>query len=189
MSDDDYQLVARVLSGDARAYARLVDRHKDRAFSLAVRLVGGREEAEELVQDAFVNAYRKLDTFRGDARFGTWLHRIVYNLCMTRVKRRRPPPVSLDDDDRVLQIRSNGHDLHETVEAGETMRLIEREISQLSDKLKTPLLLFYLEQMKYEEIARFMEIPVGSVKTYLFRGRTILRERLRKHVQSEVITP
>lgn len=185
MREDDNQLIARVLSGDIRAYALLVDRYKDRAFSLAFRLVGRREEAEELVQDAFVKAYRKLDTFRGDARFSTWLHRIVHNVCMTRVTRRRPQPRSLDDDDETLQISSNGRDLQESIEAGEMMRMVETEISRLSEKLKTPLLLFYLEQMKYEEIAALMGIPVGSVKTYLFRGRTILRERLRKQLQSE----
>jgi len=89
VSSDDHRIISSVVSGDSRAFSVLVDRYKDRAFSLAVRLVGRREEAEEIVQDAFVKAFKGLSGFRGDARFGTWLHRIVYNLCMTRVSRRR----------------------------------------------------------------------------------------------------
>lgn len=190
MTEGDDQIIARIHSGETRAYALLVDRYKDRAFSLALRLVGRREEAEELVQDAFVNAYRSLGSFRGDARFATWLHRIVYNLCMTKISRRRPRMNSIDEyysDGTEFDVKSNDRDPQAGVEQREMVRLIEEEISQLSEKLKTPILLFYLEEMKYEEIAELMGIPIGTVKTYLFRGRAILRERLKEKLRDEVL--
>ncbi len=189
MPDNENQIIVAVRSGNARAYAVLVDRYKDRALTLAVRLVGNRDEAEELVQDAFVNAYRNLEQFRGDAKFGTWLHRIVYNLCMTRVSRRREKMESLDTIEEgssgILQ-DFKGPSIQEMVEDGEIMGMIEEEINKLPETLKTPILLFYVQELKYEEVAEFMNLPMGTVKTYLHRGRNLLRERMHAKLRNEV---
>ncbi len=98
----DAEIIDEVRAGNSRSYAFLVDRHKDRALTLALRLVGARHEAEELVQDAFLKAFRNLGRFRGEARFGTWFYRILYNLCMTRLRRRSTAPQMLEIGDETL---------------------------------------------------------------------------------------
>jgi RNA polymerase sigma-70 factor (ECF subfamily) len=189
LTDSENQVIAAVRAGNSRAYAVLVDRYKDRALTLASRLVGDHDEAEELVQDAFVNAYRHLDQFRGDARFGTWLHRIVYNLCMTKVARRKDRMESLDilenGPDRIPEDYT-GPSIHEMVEESELAGLLEEEIGKLPPTLQTPLLLFYVQELKYEEMAEVMSIPIGTVKTYLHRGRKLLRERMHRRLKNEV---
>jgi len=183
------QIIAAIRSGNARAYAVLVDRYKDRALSLAVRLVGDHDEAEELVQDAFVNAYRKLDQFRGDARFGTWLHRILYNLCMTRVARRKERMASLDsleENPAGMLHEDKGPSIQEMVEENELVALLSDEINRLPETLKAPLLLFYVDELRYEEVAEVMNLPMGTVKTYLHRGRNLLRQRMQAKLRNEV---
>jgi RNA polymerase sigma-70 factor (ECF subfamily) len=190
VTGNEDQIIAAVRSGNARAFAVLCDRYKDRALTLAVRLVGDRGEAEELVQDAFVNAYRNLGQFRGEARFGTWLHRIVYNLCMTKVTRRRERMASLDavEDGSAEIARDNKTpSIQEMVEEHEMIALVSDEINNLPEPLKAPLLLFYVQELKYEEVAEIMNLPMGTVKTYLHRGRNLLRQRLQAKLRNEVV--
>jgi len=187
VSSDDHRIISSVVSGDSRAFSVLVDRYKDRAFSLAVRLVGRREEAEEIVQDAFVKAFKGLSGFRGDARFGTWLHRIVYNLCMTRVSRRRKGIESLDDlvgEERMPDDRSPG--MEEQMDERDRFGFVEHELKNLGENLRTPIILFYIHEMKYEEIAEVMGLPIGTVKTNLHRGRKLLRDRISSKLRTEM---
>lgn len=189
MTDLDLQIIEMVRSGNSRAFSVLVDRHKDQAMTLAVRLVGERGEAEELVQDAFVNAYRNLEQFRGDAKFSTWFYRILYNLCMTRVTRRKAKPESLDDgEENLLRTLVNEDEIsiQERMEQQEIHRLVSSEVGNLPEKLRTAILLFYVQEMSYEEVSAVMNVPLGSVKTYLHRGRHLLRQRLLVRLKEEV---
>jgi len=189
LTDLDLQIIEMVRSGNSRAFSVLVDRHKDQAMTLAVRLVGERGEAEELVQDAFVNAYRNLEQFRGDAKFSTWFYRILYNLCMTRVTRRKAKPESLDDgEENLLRTLVNEDEIsiQERMEQQEIHRLVSSEVGNLPEKLRTAILLFYVQEMSYEEVSAVMNVPLGSVKTYLHRGRHLLRQRLLVRLKEEV---
>ncbi len=96
----DEQLIERIQQGEIRCFADLVDRHKDRALTVAVRLLRRREDAEEAVQDAFVRAFRGLAEFRGESRFSTWFYRILYNICLTRLRRGQVGQVRDDRFDR-----------------------------------------------------------------------------------------
>lgn len=150
-------------------------------MTLALRLVGGREEAEELVQDAFVKAYKNLDGFRGDAKFGTWFYRILYNLCMTVVTRRKAKPESLDLDENeghLTLVDGDAPSVQETLEQEEIHNLLASEIKHLPEKFRSAITLFYVQEMSYEEVSAVMNVPLGSVKTYLHRGRDQLRKRL-----------
>src|SRR5512138_224606 len=98
MADRDESVLAEIRGGNSRKFAVLVNRHQERALTLAVRIVGNREEAEELVQDSFVRAFRALGDFRGDAKFGTWFTRILYNVCLTRAGRKHDREVDLEDE-------------------------------------------------------------------------------------------
>ena len=190
MPDPDQHIIEDIRAGNSRRYALLVDRYKDRAMTLALRLVGAREDAEELVQDGFIRAYRSLDQFRGDAKFSTWFYRILYNVCQTNIHRRREKPELLDvQDEKSLDKILVDHDeisVHERLEEEETQRILASEMEQLPDKFKIPVTLFYVQEMSYEEISAVMNAPLGTVKTNLFRGRNLLRKRVLARLKEEV---
>ncbi|MBX2992492.1 MAG: sigma-70 family RNA polymerase sigma factor [Bacteroidetes bacterium] len=173
-----------------RKYALLVDRHKDRAFTLALRLVQDREEAEELVQDAFVRAYRSLEQFRGDAKFSTWLYRIVYNLCMTRVTRRKARPEFLDyhqeETHQGLFADNDEAGVDEQIENEDFRKILLEEVSRLPEHYRAAVGLFYLQEMSYEEMTNVLQLPLGTVKTNLFRARNLLRERMSIRLKGEI---
>lgn len=187
--DAEQIILDNVKAGDHRAFAILVERHKDEAFTLALRLLGSREEAEEAVQDAFLRAYQALGSFRGESRFGTWLYRIVYNLCMTRVARRRPrtEPLEILTDERCEDaVAAESIDLLEKLDQEEFMRSLQNSLGALPAPHRVALELFYLQEQSYEEIATIMDVPLGTVKTYLFRARTRLRALLVRENDGEV---
>jgi RNA polymerase sigma-70 factor (ECF subfamily) len=188
----DEQVIADVRRGEGRKYALLVERHKDRAFSLALRLTGSREDAEEIVQDAFLRAYRSLNLFRGEARFGTWLYRIVYNLSISRISRTKTWLEYRDmSDDRATHAGEQEVEqpsIVDIVEESELHEVVMREIATLPPLFRSAVTLFYIDDMTYEEVGDIMEIPLGTVKTYLFRGRNLLRKRIDERLKGEVQT-
>lgn len=190
MKSTDEEIIREICEGNPRRFAVLVDRHKDRAFTLALRLVGERREAEELVQDAFMRAFHHLAEFRNDARFGTWFYRIVYNLCITKVTRRKGSPQFLDIQDETItetiQADPEALSAQEHLEREEIRLLLASEIAGLPEHYRAAVTLFYVQEMKYEEMADIMNVPVGTVKSYLFRGRNLLRERIIGRMNREV---
>jgi RNA polymerase sigma-70 factor (ECF subfamily) len=191
LHESDTDILRQVRDGDVRHYAVLVDRYKHRALTLALRLVRNREEAEELVQDAFVRAYRNLSSFRGDSAFRTWFYRILYNVCMSRVRQRarREPLLRLEDQPAMsdsIPDRDMSSAL-EQLEQKEIAGILSGELLKLPDKYRTALTLFYTEELSYEEISRITGLSVGTVKTHLFRARNLLREKLVNTLQKELI--
>jgi RNA polymerase sigma-70 factor, ECF subfamily len=187
VTDQDHDILEDIRKGNTRRFAVLVERHKDRALTLALRLVGSRGEAEELVQDAFLRAFRNLDKFRGDARFSTWFYRILYNLCMTRVTRRKPSPAALEElDERMLEAAPGEGGVFEQLEEAELHAMLEEGIRGLPERYKTVVTLFYLQEMALEEVARVLDVPAGTVKTHLFRARALLKTSLTTRLKNEV---
>jgi RNA polymerase sigma-70 factor (ECF subfamily) len=185
--DQDQTLIDGIRKGETRRFAALVDRHKDRSLTLALRLVGNRAEAEELVQDAFLRAYRSLDQFRGDARFSTWFYRILYNLCMTRVTRRKPAPEPLDGlDERLVDAQPGEAGALERLEEAEVHAMLADGIQELPERYRTVVTLFYVQEMSLEEVAEVLSLPAGTVKTHLFRARAQLKRSLTKRMKNEV---
>ena len=167
-------LVDRARGGDAEAFRELVERHRDRVYGLALRMLRSPAEAEEVAQDAFVRAWRALPRFRGDAAFGTWLHAIVVRRSIDRatvLKNRRAREVRYEE----------AGDLPEPVapdpgvEGGEMRRRLGRLLEQLSPVQRAAVALFYDEDRPVEEIARIMGMPESTVKTHLSRARAVLR--------------
>ncbi|HUI65773.1 MAG TPA: sigma-70 family RNA polymerase sigma factor [Bacteroidota bacterium] len=188
MPDQDQDIIRDIRAGNARAFSVLVERHKDRAMTLALRIIGIRAEAEELVQDAFLRAFRSLDQFRGDARFSTWFYRIVYNVCMTRL-RRRPPVEEADDlsDDTLFEAQGDDEpSAHENLEREEVQSILHEEMDHLPEKFRIALTLFYVQELSYDEMTAVLEMPLGTVKTNLSRGRLLLRKRVLARMDTEV---
>ena len=190
MPQSDNEIIERMRSGAKHHYAQLVDRYKDRAFSLAVRMLRNPQDAEEAVQDAFIRAYNALNRFEGKARFGTWFYRILYNVCLTRLGKRRDVFQQQDyDDERGYQgIESSSAALD--VNAYETKNMVEfvkKSMEALPEKYQTILSLFYFQDLSHEEIADITQLPIGTIKTHLFRARALLQQLLNKELHAQEI--
>ena len=168
MNNSDYDIIQRILSGERQAYAELVDRHKDKAMALSVRMLKNHHEAEEVLQDAFVRAFRALPSFEWKSNFSTWFYRIVFNLCSTALsKRGEQTLISIhddEDDNRSLQISSTEEIPDIELEQKELQQIIQMEIDKMSVEYSTILTLFVIQEMSYDEIVSVTGLPLGTVK-------------------------
>lgn len=180
MSVDDRALVRRAQQGDQEAFAELVTCHQRYVYNLAYRLLREASEAEDLAQEAFLRAWRGLGNFRGEARFTTWLYRIVTNLCYNRLPSLRRQLLAADVDDVDTLAQPSEEDPPAAIEAAERRAFLHRQIAALPDKYRLVITLFYLQEFSYQEIAQVLDLPLGTVKTHLFRAR----ERLKRQIQT-----
>ena len=170
---DQSELVGRVLAGDAAAEREFYDAHVDRVYGLAYRMAGDENLAEEFTQQAFVRAFDKLTTFRGEAKLSTWLHRITTTVVLNGlrgVRRFRARETELEAGDRAVITRP-------AVEPDLKQRLYEA-IDSLPDHHRAVFVMHEIEGYKHEEIAEAMEIQVGTSKSHLHRARATLRDKL-----------
>jgi RNA polymerase sigma-70 factor (ECF subfamily) len=184
---DDAPLIEATLAGDSAAFGQLVGRYQDRLYNSLFRVLGSAEDARDIVQDAFVQAYLKLKTFRGSSAFYTWLYRIAFNLAMSHARKARPT-VSLD-------WQKAGHgaepvDGQPGPDAGlahrERVELVHAALAGLSAEYRQILVLRELEGCRYDEIAEILELPAGTVRSRLFRARVQLRDQLAPSMREEI---
>ncbi len=176
---NDAQLVQAALGGDKGAFGQLVERYQDRIFNTLVRVLGSHDDARDVVQDAFVQAFVKLESFRGESKFYTWLYRIAMNLALSH-RRRRKPTDSLD------AVKENVGQEPVTQQPTAAQDLIEREraeqlqcaLLKLNDQHRQILVLRELEGCDYETIGEILDMPIGTVRSRLFRARLQLKEQL-----------
>jgi len=168
----DLDAVRRCLAGERDAFAELVQRHQRVVYGVALRMLGSRDEADDAAQEAFVRAYSRLSTFRGDAEMRVWLVRIITRLCIDLLRaRRRRPEVLLDDQPSEPAQPSWEVDVAER-------HGIARAIVELPPRYKAVIILRHLQHMSYSDMARTLDLPVATVKTHLLRARRMLRQRL-----------
>jgi len=175
---EDLQWVQAVLQGDNHAFGYLADRYKDFVYTLSFSLLKQREEAEEAAQDAFVKAFRYLSGFRQDAKFSTWLYRIAYNECITRLRRRKTAlPVADGWDEQHLAEETESGEMpwHEREER---YRQLHGAIGELSEVDRVLVMLYYFEKLPVEEVSVITSLGVSNVKTKLFRIRKKLYNSL-----------
>ena len=182
MSDQD--LVARARAGDQEAFERLVEENQNRVYSLALRLVGDREEAADLAQEAFLKAWQGLKSFQGESSFSTWVYRLTTNVCidyLRRQKRRQgvETAVSLDDEDSGWAEPADwDQDPQRRLEQSERGHALARAMEQLPDHQRRALVLRELSGLSYQEIAQSMDLDLGTVKSRIARARLALRKIL-----------
>jgi RNA polymerase sigma-70 factor (ECF subfamily) len=157
----------------------LVTRHQRYVYNLAFRLLREAGEAEDLAQEAFLRAWRGLGGFRGEAKFTTWLYRIVTNLCYNRLSGLRRQLLEADLDDLDSLALSSEAEPSLAVETAEQRAFLHRQVAALPEKYRLVITLFYLQEFSYQEIAQVLDLPLGTVKTHLFRAR----ERLKRQLQ------
>lgn len=174
----DDALIAAYLAGDPRAFDQLVNRHQRRIYNLCYRMLGRTEDARDVAQEVFLTALRKLPSFRGDAAFATWLHRVAVNACYDALRRRQrqPDPVELSEDptsnDRV-------HGSLDPADVAADVIDVQRALTHVPEDFRSVLILHDAQDVAYEDIARILDIPLGTVKSRLHRGRVSLAEALR----------
>ena len=181
MNSDDSQLIALSVHGDRAAFGVLVRRYQDRLYHTAYRLIGNAEDARDVVQDSFLNAYQSLHQFKGDARFFTWLYRIAVNAAIS-VKRKHRAMLSADLPGRQTNAEppdeSDGNQPGSNLERAEDERRIQAAIDSLSAEHRAVIVLKEIEGQKYETIADVLGVPIGTVRSRLHRARLELRDRL-----------
>ncbi len=177
---DDAELVAASQAGDQDAFAQLVQRHQRRVFNLVFRMLQQYEEANEVTQETFFAAWQGLPSFRGDARFSTWLYRIAYNCCLKQLEQRKRDLAlqAAVQAEQFFQEECCDERAAEELEAHERQALVREHLSLLPAKYRIVLILRHLQELTYEEMAEILAIPIGTIKTHLFRARNLLKERL-----------
>ena len=175
----DGALVRRVLDGDASAFGTLVERHGTRVYNLCLRILGDREDARDAAQETFVAALRKLAQFRGDAAFTTWLHRVTVNTCYDELRRRKRRPMlhvmPPDDPDRPHEpgppVADHADEVAGTLDVAAALAAVPEEF-------RVALVLADVQDLPYEEIGRILDVPLGTVKSRVHRGRIALARAL-----------
>jgi RNA polymerase sigma-70 factor (ECF subfamily) len=188
---DDASLIAATLAGDTAAFGRLVGLYQDRLYNSLLRVLGSADDAADIAQDAFVQAYTKLNTFRGSSAFYTWLYRIAYNLAMSHA-RREHKTASLDGLKSL--VGDEPMDGEPSAEASvleqERAELVHSALAALSMDYRQILVLREIDGCRYDEIAEILDLPVGTVRSRLFRARLHMRDLLapRLHIEKIVDT-
>jgi RNA polymerase sigma-70 factor (ECF subfamily) len=187
----DEDLVARARTKDFAAFEELVDRYEDKIFRLAFRFVRNETEAKEIVQDTFLLVWRKLDTFKGDSQFGSWLYRVATNTALMRLRaQRRHPEISteelpVDYLDNYGQLPAAGENWakrpDDELQSDELRQRIQKAVDELPDIYRTVFLIRDVEGLSTEETAEVLEISIPTVKTRLHRARLALRDAITRY--------
>jgi len=184
--NDDAQLIQETLAGHSAAFGQLVQKYQDRLYNTVVHVAGNAEDARDVVQDAFVQAFVKLDTFHGSSAFYTWLYRIAFNTAAS-LRRRRRPTQSVEQNREVSGSEpiddEQGPD--EVLEQDERCQQVREAIAQLPDDYREVVVLREIDGCCYETIAEILDLPIGTVRSRLHRARLQLRDILKEVLVSE----
>lgn len=172
---EEKDLICRAARGDAEAFRQLVEAYQTPAYRLAARMCGP-DSAEDVTQEAFLAAWRALPEFRGDCRFSTWLYRLVSNAAIDCLRREKKHRDTGDVDD--LELPDSGPSLQEQAERSDTRNAVRRALDRLSPEHRQVLLLRFMQELDYGEIARALNVSEGTVKSRINRAKSKLREVL-----------
>jgi RNA polymerase sigma-70 factor (ECF subfamily) len=179
----DRELVLRCQRSETRAFDELVARHQDRVYTAVTRFCGNAEDAADIVQRAFINAFRKIEEFKGDSAFSTWIYRIAFNQAISfrRENRRTAVSIYARDDEKVAEpaVESNPT---EKLEGEETKKKVQQALELLEEGDRQIILLKDLQGHSYDEIAGIMQIPKGTVRSRLHRARLELKSKLKPYI-------
>lgn len=183
----DILYIEKTLEGNVNAFSYIVDRHKDKAFNLAFRICGNREEAEEITQDSFLKAYRSLGSFKMQSSFATWFYRIVYNTSISNIRTRKKGILSLEDfpADATDFIGASYSDEEADNEYRST--LLNFAFQKIREEDRGLITLYYYEEMSTDEIAEVTGISKSNIKVKLFRARQKMQEIIEKAEKKNLI--
>lgn len=171
-------LISRARNGDREAFGALVEQYRDNVYRLAYRMCGNEYDADEAAQEAFVAAWRALPNFRGDAKFSTWLYRLTTNAAIDVMRREKRHQTVGDGE--MMEVADDADSPQETVERTEQQEAVQRALATLSEEYREVLLLRYMEELDYAEIAEVLKLPSGTVKSRINRAKAALKTALLK---------
>lgn len=183
----DQEIIASVLLGNKSDYSIIIDRYKNKAFSLLKRMLKNEQDAEEIMQDCFIKAYNSLKSFKGEAKFSTWFYRIVYNTALTKLSsKKRKTESEMSSVDEHFDLKSD-YDFR-IPESEDLTTIVNDLVNQLPEKYSAVINLFYINEMSCEEISKVMEISVSNVKVLLHRSRNAMKDLIiKKNLVEELI--
>jgi RNA polymerase sigma factor (sigma-70 family) len=183
----DTEIISRVLQREQTAFSQIVERYQNYVFSLVLRFVENREDAEEIAQDIFVKAYRSLADFRGESKFSTWLFTIARTSCISFLRKKKLDTQSLDNERTGIQLANKESEFRaDIVEQKSRHAMLNKSISMLSVDDSQVLTLFYKGEQTLEEIGKIMRLDPNTVKVKLHRARQRLKDKMEKYFRHEV---
>ncbi len=174
--DDDFSLIHRFIKGDELAFKTLVIRHKEKVRNIIYLMLGNTDHLDDIAQEVFISVFRKLDTFKFESQFSTWLYRITVNKCkdhLRKVKIRNLFSSFNSDDDS-----NSSHPASDIKDDFDVRDIVKENLAKLPDKLRIPLILRDYEEMSYQEIAESLQTEIGTIKSRIFRAREALKKLL-----------
>jgi len=179
----DEQLIARFQLGDVQAYDILVRKYKDQLLNFVYRFVGNRTDAEDIIQETFLRVYRNKHMYKEIARFSTWVYTIAGNLAKTELRRRKRHKIfsvsNFVNEERDFDIPDRDHSPERKVDSSMQEKIIQKAIEKLPIKFKEVIILRDIQEFAYEEISQILNIPLGTVKSRVNRGRLKLQDDLK----------
>jgi len=185
---EDSDLIDRALGGDQSAYERLMKKYYKLVSNLIYKMIYNKDDVEDLAQEAFIKAFNSLSKFDKQFAFSTWLYKIASNNCIDYIRKRKLNTISIDkeietsDDDFKFEIPDNDYKPDREIIESERKQVLENAINSLPEKYKTVIMLRHTEDMEYEEIAQKLNLPLGTVKAHIFRGRELLNKYLKDKI-------
>tara|TARA_R110000851_G_scaffold207537_3_gene359853 strand:- start:4161 stop:4751 length:591 start_codon:yes stop_codon:yes gene_type:complete len=186
-TDQESSIINQIIGGDTQAFAVLVDLYKDLVFTLAIRMLKNREEAEEVSQDTFIKVYKALPKFKGESKLSTWVYKVAYNTSLDRIKKnsRSYNEVAIDSfTENQIKTLDNALD---TLEKKEQQHTIQYCLQQLAGKDSFLLTLFYFDELSLQEISQVMSMEANTVKVNIHRARKRLASILKQQLEPETI--
>lgn len=180
---EEYSLIDKVLAGDEASYALLVDKYKSYAYTIAMKILQNRAEAEEAAQDAFIKAFRYLNNFNRQAKFSTWLYRIVFNTSISYKRKNRNQFESIEN--QIIEY-SDHSDLE--IEKNDKRVFINQALMKLTEADRLAVQLFYMKEYSLEEIAEMLNQNLNTVKVRVHRARQRMADELKKILKEEAVT-
>ncbi len=182
-NDSEYQVIDRILAGEREVYAQLVDRYKSYAYTIAFKVLQNRPEAEEAAQDAFIKAFHYLSGFNRQAKFSTWLYRIVFNTAISYKRKNRQQFQSIENT--VIEYSQEAEGMLEKTDKKKYLNLA---LAKLNETDRTAISLFYLEEFSLDEIADIMKMQANTIKVRIHRARQRLADELKNILNQEALT-
>lgn len=176
----DIEIINSIQHGNKEDFRLLVDRYKDRAFSMLKRMLKNEMEAEEVLQDSFIKAFNSIPNFRGDAKFSTWFYKIVYNTCLTVLSnQKRKKDIEFISIDEEFEIGAYDNKIYAQAENGN--EYLYKLIDKLPIRYSLIIILFYIDNLSINEISNILDVSIVNVKVILFRARNELKDLMIKH--------
>ena len=185
---NEKELVSRSQKGDVSAYALLVKEYSSGILTFINRIISSKEDAEDVSQEVFIKAYKAINRFKGHSSFKTYIYAIAKNECYSYLKKKNPKRISLDENaemENCFSMTESNISAEEVFVRNDFVNIVRKSLKEIPQMYNAIIQLYFYKQFKYEEIAETLEIPMGTVKTHLFRGVKLLRKEVLKNLEGE----